>query len=55
MSKIYIQTKRNFIVLTISDLKQSSSDSVKSKINWARIEEADNFAKTVKTIPSREI
>ena len=34
--------------MTISDLKQSSSDSVKSKINWSRIEEADNFANTVK-------
>jgi len=34
--------------LTISNLEQSSPDSVKSKINWARIEEADNFAKTVK-------
>ncbi len=34
--------------MTVSDLKQSPSDSVKSKINWARIEEADNFAKTVK-------
>ncbi len=46
MSKIYIQTKRNFIVLTT--LKQSVPDSVKPKINWARIEESDNFAKTVK-------
>ncbi|MBT8243297.1 MAG: nitrite/sulfite reductase [Nitrosopumilus sp.] len=34
--------------MTVSDLKQSSPDSVKSKINWGRIEEADNFAKTVK-------
>jgi len=34
--------------LTTSDLKQSPPDSVKSKINWAKIEEADNFAKTVK-------
>lgn len=34
--------------MPISDLKQSASDSIKSKINWARIEEADNFAKTVK-------
>ena len=34
--------------MTISDLKQSASDSAKPKINWARIEEADNFAKTVK-------
>ncbi|WP_316505699.1 nitrite/sulfite reductase [Nitrosopumilus sp.] len=31
--------------MTISDLKQSTPDS---KINWSRIEEADNFAKTVK-------
>ncbi len=34
--------------MTISNLKQSTPDSVKPKINWARIEEADNFAKTVK-------
>jgi len=32
--------------LTLSDLKQP--DSVKPRINWAKIEEADNFAKTVK-------
>jgi len=32
----------------VSDLKQSASDSAKPKINWARIEEVDNFAKTVK-------
>ncbi|WP_297592016.1 nitrite/sulfite reductase [Nitrosopumilus sp.] len=32
----------------MSELKQSSPESVKPKINWARIEEADNFAKTVK-------
>ncbi len=31
-----------------ADLKQSLPDSVKPKINWARMEEADNFAKTVK-------
>ncbi len=34
--------------MTISDLKQSPSNSVKSKINWSRIEEADDFANTVK-------
>jgi sulfite reductase (ferredoxin) len=34
--------------LTTPNLKQTSTDSVKPKINWARIEEADNFAKTVK-------
>jgi sulfite reductase (ferredoxin) len=34
--------------LTISDLTQSSTDSVTPKINWARAEEADNFAETVK-------
>lgn len=34
--------------MTVSDLKQSAADSPKHKINWARIEEADNFAKTVK-------
>ena len=34
--------------MTISNLKQSRPDSVKPKIDWARMEEADNFAKTVK-------
>ena len=34
--------------MTISDLTQSSTDSVTPKINWARAEEADNFAETVK-------
>ncbi|MCH8915881.1 MAG: nitrite/sulfite reductase [Thaumarchaeota archaeon] len=34
--------------MTISNLKQSRSDSIKPKINWSRVEEADNFAKTVK-------
>jgi len=34
--------------LTASHLKQSRPDSVKPKINWARVEEADNFANTVK-------
>jgi len=34
--------------LTVSDLKQSYPDSPKPKINWARIEEAENFANTVK-------
>jgi len=48
MSKIYNQTKLKFIVLTVSDLTQSSFDSASPKINWARMEEADNFAKTVK-------
>lgn len=32
----------------MSELKQSSPEPAKPKINWARIEEADNFAKTVK-------
>jgi len=36
-----------FFVLTTPDLKQTAKP-VKPKINWARIEEADNFAKTVK-------
>ena len=48
MSKIYNQTKFKFNILTISDLTQSSLDSNAPKINWARMEEADNFAKTVK-------
>ena len=34
--------------MTISNLTQSSVDSVTPKINWARAEEADNFAETVK-------
>jgi sulfite reductase (ferredoxin) len=34
--------------LTISDLKQAYPDSPKPKINWARIEEAEDFANTVK-------
>jgi len=37
-----------FIVLTISDLTHSSVDPVSPKINWARVDEADNFAETVK-------
>jgi len=34
--------------LTVSDLKQSYPDSPKPKVNWARIEEAEDFANTVK-------
>ena len=34
--------------MTISDLTQSPVDIATPKINWARIDEADNFAKTVK-------
>lgn len=34
--------------MTISDLKQKRPESKKSKIDWSRIEEADNFAETVK-------
>ena len=34
--------------MTVSDLKQSHPDSIKQKINWAKMEEADDFAKTVK-------
>ncbi|HJJ23644.1 MAG TPA: nitrite/sulfite reductase [Nitrosopumilus sp.] len=34
--------------MTSSHLKQSRPDSTKPKINWAKIEEAENFAKTVK-------
>ena len=37
----------NFFVLTTSNLKQTAKP-VKPKINWARTEEADNFAETVK-------
>ena len=49
MSKIYNQTQRSLSVLTVSDLSTIKSDSsVTPKINWARMEEADNFAKTVK-------
>lgn len=34
--------------MTVSDLKQSYPDLPKPKINWARIEEAEDFANTVK-------
>jgi sulfite reductase (ferredoxin) len=34
--------------MTASNLKQSRPDSVKPTIDWSRMEEADNFAKTVK-------
>jgi len=34
--------------MTTSDLKQSRPDSIRPNINWSRIEEADNFANTVK-------
>ena len=34
--------------MTLSDLTQSPSNSSDPKTNWSRIEEADNFAKTVK-------
>ena len=34
--------------MTLSDLTQSPSTSSDPKTNWSRIEEADNFAKTVK-------
>ncbi len=34
--------------MTTSNLKQSRLDLVNPKINWSRVEEADNFAKTVK-------
>ncbi len=34
--------------MTISNLKQSSPDSKLPRVNWAKIEEAENFAKTVK-------
>jgi len=37
-----------FLILTVSDLKQSRPDSAKPNINWAKIEEAEDFAKTVK-------
>ena len=34
--------------MTISDLTHHSIDPVTPKINWARVDEADNFAETVK-------
>ena len=34
--------------MTVPNLKQTHPDSAKAKINWAKMEEADNFAKTVK-------
>jgi len=39
---------KTYFALTTSNLKQSHSDSSKPKINWARIEEAEDFANTVK-------
>jgi sulfite reductase (ferredoxin) len=35
-------------ILTISDIKQTHYDVSKPKVNWARIEESEDFAKTVK-------
>ena len=37
-----------YLPLTIANLKQSSPDSKLPRVNWAKIEEAENFAKTVK-------
>jgi len=37
-----------YLPLTITNLKQSSPDSKLPRVNWAKIEEAENFAKTVK-------
>ncbi|MCA9812502.1 MAG: nitrite/sulfite reductase [Nitrosarchaeum sp.] len=34
--------------MTVSDVKQTRTDSIKPKVNWARMEEAEDFAKTVK-------
>ncbi len=34
--------------MIIPDIKESSPDTINSKINWSRIEEADDFAHTVK-------
>jgi len=34
--------------MTIANVKQSSPDSKLPRVNWAKIEEAENFAKTVK-------
>ena len=34
--------------MTISEIKHSHQDSSKPKINWARIEESEDFANTVK-------
>ena len=45
--KFISKLNKILLVLTASDLKQTAKP-VKPKINWARIEEADNFAKTVK-------
>ena len=37
-----------FSELTVSNLKQSPPESLKGKIDWSRMDEAENFAKTVK-------
>ena len=34
--------------MTTTDLKQAKPESRKTSIDWSRIEEADNFANTVK-------
>lgn len=48
LSKIYILTRWTGTILTVSDLKQTRHESRKPRIDWSRIEEADNFAHTVK-------
>jgi len=48
LSKIYIQTRWNGTVLTLSDLKQQRPKPRKPRIDWSRAKEADDFAQTVK-------
>lgn len=44
----FISKLDEFLVLTVSDLKQKRPESKKPKIDWSRMEEANNFAETVK-------
>ena len=43
-----ITKSKGVSLLTVSNLAQSRSDSAKPQINWARMQEADSFAETVK-------
>ena len=48
IKNLYLNPRNKIYQLTITNLKQSSPDSKLPKVNWAKIEEAENFAKTVK-------
>ena len=48
LKNLYLKRRNKICILTLENPRQSSDDSKKPRENWARIEEADNFAKTVK-------